>query len=488
MKKIILLLLIPYFVLSQSDQTCSDEIDLGEDINLCSNEIATLNAGDGFSKYVWSTGDTSKSIDVYDEGAYIVNAYLYDSSKVIDYVNLDGENDFINIFDTQSGNGILNNINAGILQVRIKILEPFTHGNVFFYGSEDDNMRGLELRISSDLKPFWAFHPGPVDPFEVLFSSKPLEFNNWYFITATWDQNGMKLYIENELVGQNSIVPDMGNLSSKVRLGRMGSDNSTFSKISYDFLKLYKGSDFDGNICEEPNNELLAYYEFEEGDNINLNDLSGNNRNGKYLNINSWENEEIVTNCNSDYCVSSDTINVSIQETPPPQGQSLQFINCGNNISSLEVIGQNIKWYLESGELVSSLFELEDGQSYYASQTINDCESVEKLKINVEFIFDQNLVELPNHFTPNSDGFSDFFELNYDNFKNCNLFSTEFNIRVYDRYYRLVYEGESESNILWDGNNNKGDILPTDTYYYEITPVFKGEKQKEIIGKLFLER
>ena len=133
----ILLLLIPYFVLSQSDQTCSDEIDLGEDINLCSNEIVTLNAGDGFSKYVWSTGDTSKSIDVYDEGAYIVNAYLYDSSKIIDYVNLHGANDFINIFDTQSGNGILNNINAGILQVRIKILEPFTHGNVFFYGSED---------------------------------------------------------------------------------------------------------------------------------------------------------------------------------------------------------------------------------------------------------------------------------------------------------------------------------------------------------------
>ena len=59
---------------------------------------------------------------------------------------------------------------------------------------------------------------------------------------------------------------------------------------------------------------------------------------------------------------------------------------------------------------------------------------------------------------------------------------------MYDRYYRLVYEGESESNKLWDGNNNKGDILPTDTYYYEITPVFKGEKQKEIIGKLFLER
>ena len=87
--------------MSQSDQTCPDEIDLGEDINLCTNEIVTLNAGDGFSKYVWSTGDTSKSIDVYDEGVYIVNAYLYDSSKAIDYVILDGENDFINIFDTQ---------------------------------------------------------------------------------------------------------------------------------------------------------------------------------------------------------------------------------------------------------------------------------------------------------------------------------------------------------------------------------------------------
>lgn len=45
------------------------------------------------------------------------------------------------------------------------------------------------------------------------------------------------------------------------------------------------------------------------------------------------------------------------------------------NISDLQITGQNIKWYDAAGIILSSVTPLVNGQTYYASQTINSCES-----------------------------------------------------------------------------------------------------------------
>lgn len=70
----------------------------------------------------------------------------------------------------------------------------------------------------------------------------------------------------------------------------------------------------------------------------------------------------------------------------------------------------------------------------------------------------------PNGFSPNGDGFNDFFDIPgvYGIFENMEL-------KIFNRYGVQIYEGDSERR--WDGRankglNNRGELLPVGTYYY----------------------
>ena len=67
MKKLLILLIIPF--LSFGQDNCGD--DLGEDITTCEEEI-TLDSGEGYDSYEWSTGETSQTIIVTESGSYSV--------------------------------------------------------------------------------------------------------------------------------------------------------------------------------------------------------------------------------------------------------------------------------------------------------------------------------------------------------------------------------------------------------------------------------
>ena len=51
------------------------DVDLGEDISQCTGSSITLDAGAGFEEYVWSTGETSQSIEVTTSGEYWVQVF-----------------------------------------------------------------------------------------------------------------------------------------------------------------------------------------------------------------------------------------------------------------------------------------------------------------------------------------------------------------------------------------------------------------------------
>jgi uncharacterized protein YacL (UPF0231 family) len=83
---------------------------------------------------------------------------------------------------------------------------------------------------------------------------------------------------------------------------------------------------------------------------------------------------------------------VSIGSTPAPTGQSNQafceITGFFNNVGNLSANGTQIQWYAApTGGTPLSLFDLiSDGQIYYASQTINNCESENRLAVTVEII------------------------------------------------------------------------------------------------------
>ncbi|MCB9425785.1 MAG: T9SS type A sorting domain-containing protein [Flavobacteriales bacterium] len=93
-------------------------------------------------------------------------------------------------------------------------------------------------------------------------------------------------------------------------------------------------------------------------------------------------------------------INVTLNNTEPPTpGDSEQtFCSLKNaTIADLEVSGTDIKWYLQAtgGTVLESSTALVTGTTYHASQTVDDCESLDRLAINVTINDVQDTAETP---------------------------------------------------------------------------------------------
>lgn len=87
---------------------------------------------------------------------------------------------------------------------------------------------------------------------------------------------------------------------------------------------------------------------------------------------------------NDGQCSSNSTsLTVEVNSTLPPTGEANQNFNYDATVSNLAAIGANIKWYISStgGTELSSSLSLINGTTYYASQTINNCESQDRLAV-----------------------------------------------------------------------------------------------------------
>ena len=81
---------------------------------------------------------------------------------------------------------------------------------------------------------------------------------------------------------------------------------------------------------------------------------------------------------------------INIQNTAAPTGNSTQTFCTSQNptLNTIVITGTSIKWYDNStlGNILPDTTPLQDGQTYYATQTINGCESTSRLTITVVLI------------------------------------------------------------------------------------------------------
>ncbi|MBB4801428.1 gliding motility-associated-like protein [Flavobacterium nitrogenifigens] len=178
---------------------------------------------------------------------------------------------------------------------------------------------------------------------------------------------------------------------------------------------------------------------------------------------------QTLNNCESERLA----ITVKIQDTQIPSSDSPQQFCIQKNakISDIDIIGQNIKWY-ESSSSTNNLFEstsLEDGVTYYASQTISNCESDRvPVTINILATIDQNCINLvdelpyPKFFTPNEDGFNDTWTIN------PSYLAPNSSIRIFNRYGKLLKE--LAPNTAWDGTFI-GHLQPATDYWFTVTRI-----------------
>ena len=85
-------------------------------------------------------------------------------------------------------------------------------------------------------------------------------------------------------------------------------------------------------------------------------------------------------------CESAKTeITVTLNDPTAPTGSTQQDFCSAQNptVSNLAVTGQNIIWYNSAGAMLTSSTPLSDGKTYYATQTVGGCESIQKLAVKV---------------------------------------------------------------------------------------------------------
>ena len=197
------------------------------------------------------------------------------------------------------------------------------------------------------------------------------------------------------------------------------------------------------------------------------------NKSGKYsVLVSSFlidSNEDISS------CKDSDTIDVIFGIPKAPLGESKQVAFCGSNLSSLDVLGYDIKWYnsLIGGDELPLSIILKNGQLYYASQSIDGCESEDRLAVLVELnllnnkIIFQYQFEPPNAFSPNGDGINDTYVLSnlIDLSQNLPIDVCNDNfqfISILDRNGKELYRSY-DRNFEWDGGDFSAGI-----YFYLI--------------------
>jgi gliding motility-associated-like protein len=177
---------------------------------------------------------------------------------------------------------------------------------------------------------------------------------------------------------------------------------------------------------------------------------------------------QTLNNCESE----SVAIVAKIQDTPIPIANSPQLFCVQKlaKISNIAIVGQNITWFENATTSInlSDSTVLENGITYYASQSISNCES-DRIPISITILPATtgdciNFVdELPylKFFTPNNDGYNDYWTIDFAYLK------ANTGIRIFDRYGKLIKTLTSNSN-KWNGTFN-GTELPSTDYWFVVT-------------------
>ena len=178
-------------------------------------------------------------------------------------------------------------------------------------------------------------------------------------------------------------------------------------------------------------------------------------------------------------------VSVDILIPQAPSGESLQSTCDLASIEDLEVEGAQIRWYnsLTDGIELDPETQLTNGQTYYASQTISGCESIDRLAITVDLFPCE--IKIYNAMSLNGNGQNEFMVIDYVAFYPINT------LEIYTRDGNLVYQQNqygTNGNVFRgianvSGVVGEGNALPTGSYLYvfqyvdpfrEISEVKKG--------------
>ena len=385
------------------------QIDLGPDTTVCGNSAITLSAGQGFVSYEWSTGATDSTINVNQANTYIVTGETFVGCITRDTI----------VVQTQD------------VPPALSVVEPsiICEGDAFSLTAEN---------ASGNIS--WS---GPQN-----FSSQESTIE---FEAASTNQSGSYTVIQT--VGECASPP-----------------------VSVDV-----------NVIELPQ-------PFISGDTLLCeSELSLLNVNGGPFDEINWSTGETTSTIEvgsgvftvsvvNAGCTGIDSINVYLNEqeaifTVLPD--TIIFLGTQSIFEDSSIASQfseNVLFYWDftdgsSAEGPNVQYTFSDTGTYPVIFTVvNEGGCIDTVIQNVIVIRE---IIIPNAFSPNGDGFNDFFVVKYlEVYPNSELL-------IFNRWGNKIYESSDYKND-WDGENQ-----PDGTYFYVLN---LGNGQESFKGSIFLNR
>lgn len=460
-------------------------------VTICEGDTTTLDAGTGFSSYLWNNGATTQTITV-GKGDYSVvlgsnNTCSYtqkvsviESPKAM--VDISKYNTTIcddNLDGTIEVN--LNNVTSAIL------LNPGIYRIKYYLNSADANSGNTNI-----LNPNWSFAtnttifarvesdycPAQIYPFDFKFGNKiGLLTNNISQNICDDNLDGVKTvnlkdfdsffttdssvtikYFNSEGDAKNNVNPinstlDITNFGTYFLRFEKANSCPNWAKLTVN-VKIPKASSSlkDIQICKNATTTLSAGTDFD---------------------FYSWYNEKnpSVPIAYGDALVAS-TINLPIGR----YYVDLTFNNCtyrqyvnvtaadSPKFDNIEITGSTVTVTVSGGSAPyqysldginfqnSNIFtNVSRGNHIIYVKDKNECEVIQS-----KFL----IINLINAITPNGDGIND--TLDYSDLK----IKENASIKIFDRYGSLVYQSEGQ-NYIWDGKSS-GRNVNSGTYWYII--------------------
>ncbi|MGO3181459.1 MAG: gliding motility-associated C-terminal domain-containing protein [Aequorivita sp.] len=169
-------------------------------------------------------------------------------------------------------------------------------------------------------------------------------------------------------------------------------------------------------------------------------------------------------------CTATDSVVVSFNELEVSVGDDFQ--TCPKEPHTLTATtnesGATYQWFLNgsilSGETNSTLdIVIDEGsigtQTYSVEITANGCTGTDSVDVS---LYDVANCVISQGISPNNDGYNDTLDLNWLNDRTGIV-----KLKIYNRWGTLVFYQRNYSD-QWGGQSDKGNDLPTGTYFYVI--------------------
>jgi gliding motility-associated-like protein len=446
-------------------------VNLGGNRYICNNDSILLDGGPNKDSYLWSTGETTQTITVEDEGVYWVNT-IKDGCPSTDTVTIQNDSQVIDLGDDvtscgtetfviNAGSGFSNYLwDNGTTDSTLSV-------NVAgIYHIEAQSFAGCLTRDTIEVS--FAALPPPlsVDNPGVLCVGDELNLNA-QVATGTISWSGPNNFTSSD--NPISIVPiSEANEGSYFVTQTVGECTSVPTEVIVVINPL-------------PNPNIVGETSICEGELTTL--TAGGGPFDSY----SWSTAEITQSINVsggtyiltatvDGCSNNDTIAVILEEpvanfhvSPDTLiflGTTQEFTD--TSLASPNFLNTGFLWNFGDGTYAdgeSVVHTYQDTGSYeviYTVVNLNGC--IDTLIRTITVIRD---IIIPNAFSPNGDGYNDFFVVKYlEIYPNSELV-------IFNRWGNNIYSNANYKND-WDGENQ-----PDGTYFYILnlggtTQTFKG--------------